>query len=230
MGTNEKQFWDMLKNSISYGRKNEIMWNGFPIIKTRFEATEAFEMQIAEEFLKQQQSKTEGHTISKRAEIDGLVKSTYRLSRNLAFYAKETHNMILLSAIDFAETDLKQASEVDKFNHFKTIVKNGRDYLEHLENYGVSARVISALESSIAYTEKLPAQVNLVSSDHKMATKAIAQLIVDARKNLDILDDAFEGMVHDETFLDGWFDARKIKGRHQSKKSEMSKELHETLV
>lgn len=230
MNTNEKRFWDMLKNSISYGRKNEETWIGFPVIKTRFEATEVLELQISEKFLKQQQSNTEGHTISKRSEIDGLVKSIYRLSRSIAFFAKETNNMILLSAIDFAETDLKQASELDKFNHFKTIVKNGRDYLEQLSHYGVTTQLIVSLESSIASIEKLPSQVNLVSGEHKMATKALSQLIVDARKNLDMLDDAFEGMIHNATFLDGWFDARKIKGRHQSKKGETSVELHETVV
>ena len=30
-------------------------------------------------------------------------------------------------------------------------------------------------------------------------------------------DDAFEGMVDDDAFLNGWFAVRKIKGRHKPK-------------
>ena len=51
----------------------------------------------------------------------------------------------------------------------------------------------------------------------KMAVRIINEIISEARIILDRLDDAFEAIIRDEKFLDGWFDARKIKGRSRRK-------------
>jgi hypothetical protein len=51
----------------------------------------------------------------------------------------------------------------------------------------------------------------------KGAVRSIKVLIAEARKILSKLDDAFEGMIDDNDFIDGWFDIRKIKGRRKAK-------------
>jgi len=66
-------------------------------------------------------------------------------------------------------------------------------------------------------TEKMHPTIGMVTNDRKSACHSIRELIADARIILDKLDDAFEGMVDDGAFLDGWFAVRKIKGRHKPK-------------
>ncbi len=59
--------------------------------------------------------------------------------------------------------------------------------------------------------------IGVITNDHKSATRSIKDIISEARVQLDKLDDAFEGMLDDDDFIDGWFAVRKIKGRHKPK-------------
>ena len=53
-----------------------------------------------------------------------------------------------------------------------------------------------------------------MTGNRKTATRSIKELNAEARNIFDQLDDAMEGIITDEKFIEGWFDARKIKGRH----------------
>ncbi len=55
----------------------------------------------------------------------------------------------------------------------------------------------------------------MITNDCKSARRSIRELITEALTILDKLDDAFEGMIDDDAFIDGWFAVRKIKGRHK---------------
>ena len=58
-------------------------------------------------------------------------------------------------------------------------------------------------------------RVGLITNDRKSARRSIKEVIAEARNLLDKQDDAFEGMIDDNAFIDGWFAVRKIKGRHK---------------
>lgn len=60
--------------------------------------------------------------------------------------------------------------------------------------------------------EKMQPTIGMITNDRKSAGRSIKDLIAEARNLLDKLDDAFDGMVDDNVFLDGWFAVRKIKG------------------
>jgi len=59
--------------------------------------------------------------------------------------------------------------------------------------------------------------IGVITNERKSTGRSIRELIADARIIRDKPDDAFEGMIDDGDFIDGWFSVRKIKGRHKPK-------------
>jgi len=96
----------------------------------------------------------------------------------------------------------------------------GRTYLDKTQNYGITAAELDGIETSIAEAESLTTAVDLAKNDNKMSTQIIKTLVPQIRSELDMLDDAFEGMIADEAFLNGWWAIRKIKGRSKPKKAD----------
>jgi len=214
----EKTFDAMAKSCINYGRGKEIVWISNPIIKSLFESLESKCVLLDSANALQVESDTSGHFSNKNVRIENLIKRSYKMSRKLSLYAKLTNNTILLNDVDISESSFQKEGDDVVLSFCNLIVKRGREYLDVTTSFGVIADELNGIEADITAFKHLPATITLVSSDHKTATKSIKQVISEIRIILDQLDDAFEGLIDDLLFVDGWFDVRKIKGRHRSKK------------
>jgi hypothetical protein len=205
----EKTFREMLKDCISYVRKNESLWITNRVINQT----------VVDAMIIQLQNDSTGHTTNKNLMIGTLVKRVYKLGRKLSFYAKDNNNQVLLNYVDIKESWFQSESDASIVITSKLLVQRGREFVSQAAEYGVSNEELDSLEIQIRSIENLPTNINLLTSDRKTATQNIKVIISDARVILDKLDDAFEGMIENETFLNGWFDVRKIKGRHHAKKA-----------
>jgi hypothetical protein len=122
--------------------------------------------------------------------------------------------------VDFSESKLNSGEETEIFLRLKNIITAGRENLQVLLPYGITKETLDDLEVRYEKLQSLPETIQMVSSNRKSATRSIKELNSEARNILDLLDDAIEGIVEDEKIIEAWFDARKIKGRHNSKKED----------
>ena len=213
----EKTFWDMQKASISYARDNETIWVGNAIIKEDVDLLIANEKELNITVISQSESDTGGLVNQKKQDMQLLGKDCYRLNRSLSHMAKKTNDQVLLKSVDLSESSLMGGEEREIIIRMNALLSTARGKLNDLAAYGVTAAQLDGLDARLKKLGELPDTISVQSGNRKSATRTIKELINEARVIFDRIDDALEAMISDEKFLDGWFDARKIKGRHRSK-------------
>ena len=217
MDRKEETFSEMLKEAVSYVRKNESIWMHLAVIAANVDALAGNEHELDLAFKAQDENDPGGYVDQKNEQLALFLRKIYKLDRKLSFYAKDTGDKVLLNDVDVAESILEQTSEKEALIICSTILKRGNEYLSKTADYGITAGELTALSAELAELEKVQPTIGIITNDRKSAGRSIKDLIAEARNLLDKLDDAFEGMVDDNVFLDGWFAVRKIKGRHKPK-------------
>ena len=214
----EKTFWDMQKACLSFGRKNEQEWNKIGVINNIFLALEANEKELDNTVKAQDENDPSGHVAEKNQQMANLIKRMYKFDRKLTLYAQEKNNKVLLNDVDVTESTFANSSDSDVFIICSTILTRAKEYLSKLTDYNITAEEIEQLETVLEEVKRMPENISNVTTDRKNATRTIKELNADARTLFEKLDNAFEGFIENETFLKGWFDSRKIKGRSYGKK------------
>ncbi len=215
MDKKEKTFSEMLKESVSYVRKNESVWMNLAVIAANVELLEENERELSLAFKVQDENNPGGYVDQKNQQLTVFLRKIYKLDRKLSFYAKETGDKVLLNDVDVAESTLDQTPEKEALILCSTILKRGNEYLPKTTDYGITADELENLTTELSNLEKMRPTIGIVTNDRKSAGRSIRELIAEARILLDKQDDAFEGMIDDGAFIDGWFAVRKIKGRHK---------------
>jgi len=218
MDRKEKTFGEMLKEAISYLRKNESVWMNLAVIAANVAALEEDEHELDHAFKAQDENDPGGHVAQKNEQLTVFFRMIYKVGRKLSFYAKETGDKVLLNDVDVPESTFVLLPEKEALIKCSTILKRGNEYLQKTVGYGITAEELNNLSDELSALEKMQPTIGIITNDRKSARRSIKEVIAGARVLLDKLDDAFEGMVDDEdAFLDGWFAVRKIKGRHKPK-------------
>jgi hypothetical protein len=211
-----KTFWEMEKESISYARKNESVWAAKAVIVATVSALEANERELDLAFKAQDENDPGGHVAQKNAELTVYCRKIYKLGRKLLFYAKDKNDKVLLNDVDFSESKLLKFSEKKALLKCHTVITRGNEYLPQAADYDVTAEELEALATELAVLEQMQPTIGVITNERKSAGRSIKELISDARQLLSKLDDAFEGMIDNDDFINGWFAIRKIKGRHKA--------------
>ena len=218
MDRKEKTFGEMLKEAISYLRKNESVWMNLAVIAANVAALEEDEQELDHAFKAQDENDPGGHVAQKNEQLTVFFRMIYKVGRKLSFYAKETGDKVLLNDVDVPESTFVLLPEKEALIKCSTILKRGNEYLQKTVGYGITAEELNNLTDELSALEKMQPTIGIITNDRKSARRSIKEVIAGARVLLDKLDDALEGMVDDEdAFLDGWFSVRKIKGRHKPK-------------
>jgi hypothetical protein len=217
MDLNGKTYWEMEKESISYVHKNENLWMTLAVIVANVDALESNERELDLAFKAQNGSNPGGYIDEKNHRFKTFFRKIYRLSRKLSFYAKNTGDKVLLSDIAVAESTFMLLPEKEALIKCSSIINRGTEYLSKTADYGITSLELTTLAAELSDLEKMHPTIGMITNDRKSAGRSIKDLIADARIILDKLDDAFEGMVEDDAFINGWFAVRKIKGRHKPK-------------
>ena len=215
MEVKHKTYWDMQKNCIAYAQNHQAAWKDIAVISNLVNSLVANEKELNNAVISQDSLKTNGHTEQKNQALEAHTAKMYKLCRKLTLYAKETGNAVLRAKADVPESKLDYLSDTDALTLFTSILLLARDGQTNLVNYGITTQELDALEAEQERLKKLIAQRNTVGEGRKQATRSIKECIADSRKILSKLDDAFEGMIDDNSIIAGWFDVRKIKGRRQ---------------
>jgi len=210
----ERTFWSTEKNCIVYLQQHETFWINIPMLNTIIGLLIVNEKSIDDAVLAQNQNKDSGIIDKKKDRTLAFIKRCYRLDRKLTLFAKRTNNLVLLNDVDITEAAFVESGINAATNPCTAVITLGRKYLAQTAEYGVTPQELDALETELVEVKKLPAEAQVNKNEHKTTTQSIKQLINTAHSILDQLDDGLEGMIEDEDFINGWFEARKIKGRH----------------
>ncbi len=208
-----KTFLEMEKESISYIHKNESYWIEKAVLAAVVNDLEKNEHSLENAFIDQDSSDPGGHVTQKNQMRSKFIHNVYRLGRKLSLYAKNAGDEVLLNDVDIAESTFMKSSEKEALVSCGKIIKRGYECLERVSAYDVTADELKSLSEDLAVMENMQPQIGVVTNDRKSAVRSIEELTKEARILLDKLDDGFEGMIDDQSYLDGWFAIRKIKGR-----------------
>ena len=167
-----------------------------------------------------QKASNKGGQVDQKNDLtENLVARFYSLDCRLSFYAKDKNDLVLLSDVNYSESALEDMKEEDQTKTFAVILNRAKEYLPKLTDYNVKAAELTALEADFERWKKMPDTVDQTSNQHKAATRTIKSVNKVGRKILGKLDDAVDGNFADNAkFREGWYDARKIKGRPSYKK------------
>ena len=215
MDLKEKTFYEMLKESVSYTQKNQSVWMHLAVIAANVGLLEENERELGLAFKAQDENDPGGYVDQKNQQLTLFFRKIYKLDRKLSFYAKENGDKVLLNDVEVAESTLEQTPEKEALIICSTILKRGNEYLPKTADYGITADELENLTTELSELEKMHPTIGLITNDRKSARRSIKEVIAEARNLLDKQDDAFEGMIDDNAFIDGWFAVRKIKGRHK---------------
>ena len=212
-----KTFWEMVKESISYLHKNESVWMKLAVVAANVDALEGNEHKLDLAFKAQDENDPSGYVDQKNEQLTVYFRKIYKLGRKLSFYAKDTGDKVLLNDVDDPESTFVLLPEKEALIRCSSMLKRANEYLPKTAGYEITAEELKNLAAELSDLEKMHPTIGMITNDRKSAGRSIRELIADARMILDKLDDAFEGMVDDDAFIDGWFAVRKIKGRHKPK-------------
>lgn len=214
----EKTFADMQNRCISFLKNNSLVWINNPVIKEDVEALERNKNELDQTVQAQKDSDSGGHVAQKRKEFTGLAGKFYKLSCKLCHFAKKTKNMVLLKSVDIPESGFLRGEEKEVLLKFNTVLSAARENLTSLAAYNFNKDNLDALETLYNNLVVIPGTISVLIGNQKSATRSIKELNDEAHTILDQLDDALEGIIEDDKFLESWFNERKIKGRHYPKK------------
>lgn len=211
---------DMIKTCLSFADKNKSVFASNKIIETLVSNLRTTVDKLDAAILLQQHGNSEGHVDNKNSRMAEMGTEFYRLSRGLTLFAKLTNNLILLKDVDVKESALTSGSEEAILNRCKSLSAHARANADKLREYGFNPEDVQKLETRLQEVQALTGALSVTSNEQKIATQNIKVYLLESRNTLDMLDDAFEAMIHNQDFLNAWFEARKIKGRHRLKKDD----------
>ncbi len=215
----EETFRDMQRNCISYIKTNEALWTAQPAIKAHVLLLEKNYNDLENSIAAQKSNVTAGSVDQKNDLTENLTTRFYALCCKLSFYAKDKNDKVLLNDVNYSISTLEGMTEELLIETFAVILNRGKGYLPKLTDYSVTAKELDTLEKDFESLKKMPVTVDQTSNQHKSATRSIKAVNKVGREILNRLDDAFDGiMAGNIEFLDGWYEARKIKGRPIRKK------------
>ncbi len=214
MNLKGKTFWEMEKESISYALKNEMVWKNLAVIAANVKGLEENERELDLAFKAQDENNPGGYVNQKNKQLTVFFRKIYKLECKLSFYAKVNGDQELLNDVSIPESTFDDISEKKALIKCSTILKRGNEYLSKTADYGITTDELENLTKELSDLEKMHPTIGLITNDRKSAGRSIKNLIAEGRLLLDKQDDAFEGMIDDGAFIDGWFAVRKIKGRN----------------
>jgi hypothetical protein len=140
-----------------------------------------------------------------------LVTFAADSARKLTAYAKFTNNQILLSEINYSESDLKRRPDTNLQDAVQGIYDRAQPIVAALETYGITADTQTALLNAInAFNTAIP-KPRLGITEKKQSTTQLAALFKTADTALENIDTAVEIVrLTQVNFYNGYKAARKL--------------------
>ena len=168
----------------------------------------------------QQSNITKGHTAQKNDALASIISRCYSLASNVADWAIDTNNLVLLNEVKYSQSAIEEGSENEIEKRCKKIAFHGKTHVAALitEGYDVVEAEIDQLILDIIEEQKLVTTRDVEGGKQVNNTATILELIAQARLALTGLDRLIDGSnITDDSFIGTYKTLRFIGGWHKTK-------------
>jgi len=159
----------------------------------------------------QQEFDKTGITANKNQLKTTLISQAMDVSRKVVAYALYVNNTVLLNEVKYSETDLKKSADTILKDKCQVIYDRANTNLAALATYGITAAILTSLQTAITnYNAAIP-KPRLGINDKKQATAQLAVLLDTVDSNLLKIDSLAEIVrLTQVNFYNGYKNARRI--------------------
>jgi len=148
MTNKQESYLKMSLASVNYLNVNGGITISLPQFATYFEEIQTANGQIQLELVKQEADNS-GDNIAKKQLRATLILQAGDISRRVVAYATNSNNIGLLNLVNYKDSDLKKSSDQKLVSSCRVICENANIYVSLLTEYGVTAAIITNLQTAI---------------------------------------------------------------------------------
>ena len=148
MTNKQESYLKMSLASVNYLNANGKITIRLPQFATYFDEIQRANVQIELELVKQEADNS-GDTIAKKQLRATLILQAGDISRRVVAYATNSNNIGLLNLVNYKDSDLKKSSDQKLVSSCRVICENANIYVSLLTEYGVTAAIITNLQTAI---------------------------------------------------------------------------------
>lgn len=191
MTNKQESYSKMSLASVIYLDANAEITNSLPQFATYFGEIRGANAQIQLELVKQEADNS-GDTIAKKQLRGTLISQAVDISRRVVAYATNSNNNVLLNLVDYKDSDLKKSSDQKLVSSCRVILENASIFVALLTDYGVTAVMITNLQTAINDFNNTIPKGRLSTTDSGEATKRLSDLYKTLRTNWAKIDTLVE--------------------------------------
>jgi len=184
---------DMYQAVLSHLDKFSAAWNQLTPITPVVDNLRKTVADILHQSQLQATHETKGYTKRKDAHMLQVVEQAFQLSLKLRSYAKLVNDHVLLQAVNYSFTTLGSGASQLVMQRCQRIAKYAREHLADLAEFQATEEEVASLEQLLTTTEPMTPARNVILGARKSATDSIPELIGQARRQLNVLDDRRRG-------------------------------------
>lgn len=173
--------------AVNFLISNAAITATLPNFSTYFTAIQTTNTQIQAAEIQQEADKS-GDTVAKKQLRTTLIAQAIDVSRRVVAYSTNVNNNALLKLVDYSESDLKKASDQKLISCCQLIRDNANVNVSALSTYGVTAAILTTLQTSITnFSNSIP-KVRVDATDSGEATKLLVTLFKTLTANWSKID------------------------------------------
>lgn len=123
---------------------------------------------------------TTGTTTDKNVKRFGMIDKTIFIAKRIQSYCNVVNNPELLESVQYSASDMKKARDTDVIGIADTILAKANANAAAIVTYGVTAAMITELQTAITAYAATLAKPKVVKSQSKTATENITKLFKEA--------------------------------------------------
>jgi hypothetical protein len=123
-----------------------------------------------------QEADKSGDSVAKKQLRATLIAQAIDVSRRVVAYATNVNNNALLALVDYTESDLKKASDDKLVSSCQVIRDNANANVAALATYGVTAAILTTLQTSITNFNNAKPKNRVNATDKGQATQSLETL------------------------------------------------------
>lgn len=191
MTNKQESYLKMSLASVNYLNANGEITISLPQFATYFDEIQTANGQIKLELVKQEADNS-GDTIAKKQLRGTLILQAGDISRRVVAYATNSNNIGLLNLVNYKDSDLKKSSDQKLVSSCRVIFENASIYVDLLTDYGVTAEMITNLQTTINVLNNTIPNGRLSTTNSGEATKRLSDLFKTLRTNWAKIDTLVE--------------------------------------
>jgi hypothetical protein len=209
--TNKQESYEKMSvATASYLLANATITAGLPSFSTYFTVVVATNGQI-QIFATQQETDTSGNTKNKKLLRTTLIAQAIDVDRRTVAFATNVNNNVLLSQVNYTESDLNKSSDTKLVGICQVIRDSANANVAALATYGITAAVLTTLQTSITNFNNAIPKVRVGTTDSGEATQQLKLAFITLASNWAKIDTLVEMVRSTQpAFYDEYQTVRKV--------------------